>query len=209
MNNLFDKCILLMVGSLVFLLFGVLSYEPKPIIYDGFRAKDMYVELPDLVREEPKVTEPECLEVWREFNRKIAQVPITITYPKLVLGNEYRVFLTAYCAEECGWNYSTSSGAECHRSSEDNRYEPTTCAIDLHYFRYGTMFYVPSEDRVYIAEDTGPGVQGLWIDTYQDDMSDVYSYNTRYENVYICWFEEVEETYYLGNKIMLDFQSII
>ncbi len=196
-NYIFDKCILLIALSLIFLLFGVILYRPKPIIYDGFRAKDMYVELPDLVSKYEPV---DRLEPVRELNRTIASVPITVTFEELVLGDGYRVFLTAYCAEECGWNYSTSSGEICHR--EDDNYVPSTCAIDLNYFKYGTMFYVPSEDRVYIAEDTG-AFRGMWIDTYQNSMSDVYSYNTRYETVYICWFEEVESTYYIGGKCNL------
>ena len=202
-NYIFDKCILLIALSLIFLLFGVLSYKPKPIIYDGFSSRDFYVELPEpelIVELEIELKEPEVFEVYRKLNKTIASVPITVTYERLVLGNEYRVFLTAYCAEECGWNYSTSSGEICHR--EDDNYVPSTCAIDLNYFKYGTMLYVPSEDRVYIAEDTG-AFRGMWIDTYQNSMSDVYSYNTRYETVYICWFEEVESTYYASGKFNL------
>lgn len=187
--KVFDTCILLIALALTFLLFGTIAYRPKPVVYDGFSSRDMYVELPDLVREEPEIVEPEVFEVFRDFRRRIASMPRYVTLKRIVLYDSYRCFITAYCAEECGWSYSTSSGETCHRSSEDNRYEPTTCAIDLRYFRYGTMFYVPSEDRVYIAEDTGPGVQGLWIDTYQDDMSDVYGYNTRYETVYTCEIE--------------------
>lgn len=193
MNKIFDQCILLIALALLFILFAIMNYEPKPIIYDGFSSRDMYCELPKNWREEPEEVEPEIFEIHREFNRKLASVPITITYPKIVLDNEYRVFLTAYCAEECGWNYSTSSGEICHRSSDP--YEPTTCAIDLRYFSYGTLFYVPSEDRLYIAEDTGSGVKGLWIDTYQDDMSDVHSYDTRYEAVYTAHIEYYEVTW--------------
>ena len=190
MNNIVDKCILLISSALLFILFGIISYRPKPIIYTSISARDLYVELPKLVSKYEPI---DGLEPIRELNRTIASIPITVKYKRLVLGNEYKVFLTAYCAEECGWNYSTSSGTICHR--EIDNYVPSTCAVDLNYFRYGTMFYIPSEDRVYIAEDTG-AFRGMWLDLYQDDISDVYSYNTRYENVYICWFEEVEKTYY-------------
>lgn len=190
MKNIVDKCILLISASLVFVLFGILSYRPKPIVYNftDFSAKDMYVELPDIERPEPEKLEPKVVDNYLEFKRKMGEIPLSGT--RVVLNNAYRIFITAYCAEECGWNYWTSSGTECHRANEVYRYaEPTTCAIDLSYFRYGTMFYVPSEDRVYIAEDTGPGVRGLWIDTYQEDMSDVIGYNTRYETVYTCEIE--------------------
>lgn len=126
------------------------------------------------------------IEEYRKLIRKIDGVPLLCT--KLVLGDSYNVFLTAYCAEECGWNYETSSGEICHRSSEINRYEPSTAAIDLRYFRYGDLFYIPSEDRVYIAEDTG-AFRGMWIDLYQDDMQDVQNYNTRYETVFMVEIE--------------------
>ena len=66
------------------------------------------------------------------------------------------------------------------------------------------MFYVPSEDRVYVAEDTGPGVRGLWLDTYQNDISDVYGYPSRYETVYLC---EVE--YYTVNADHYDVRNYI
>lgn len=191
----FDICVLILTMGLLFALFGILAYRPKPVVYDGYSSRDMYVELPKNWREEPEpMAEPEVFEWFREHKRKLSQVPITITYKQLVLGDGYRVFLTAYCAEECGWNYWTSSGEYCHRADGKSRIdEPTTCAVDLNYFRYGTMFYVPSEDRAYIAEDTG-AFRGMWLDLYHDDMMDVLGYNTRYETVYICWYEEVEKT---------------
>ena len=119
----------------------------------------------------------------------MGEIPLTCS--RIVLKDSYKVFLTAYCAEECGWNYWTSSDTYCHRSSDWNRYEPTTCAVDLRYFQYGTLFYVPSEDRVYVAEDTG-AFRGMWIDTYQDDISDVYGYDTRYETIYVVEIEQYE-----------------
>ena len=198
--KLFDTCVLLIALSLIFSLFGVLAIDPIPtveepepqveeIIVEAPRATPTPTPTPEIEVSEPVV--PEALLVIQEINRQMGQV--TMTCSRLVFGNEYRVFLTAYCAEECGWNYSTSSGTICHRSNWVYRnYEPTTCAIDLRYFRYGTLFYVPSEDRVYIAEDTGPGVVGMWIDTYQEDMSDVYGYNTRYETVYTVDIEYYE-----------------
>ena len=194
-TDVFDKCVLLFALALIFAMFAVLAYRPEPIVYTGFSSRDMYVELPKNIYEH---VEPEPVDVYanlRELHREMTQVPVTITYQDLVLYDSYTVFITAYCAEECGWNYSTSSDTICHRSSEDNRYEPTTCAVDLHYFPYGTLFYVPSEDRVYVAEDTG-AFRGMWIDLYQDDMSDVISYPTRYETVYICDFVECKETFY-------------
>ena len=198
MNSIFDKCILLLAGALICFLFGVLCYRPKPeskIVSSAiFSSRDIYVEFPDIYVEPTTPEEPEVFSELRKLNRTIAAFPITVTRTRLILKDGHTVFLTAYCAEECGWSYATSSGATCHRSSDDDRYEPTTCAVDLRYFGYDTMFYVPSEDRVYIAEDTG-AFRGMWIDTYQDSMSDVYGYNTRYETIYTCEFEDYEETF--------------
>ena len=149
--------------------------------FSGYRLSAQEISL------EPEI--PKSFETAREIRRKIDEVPILRT--ELILSNEYRVFLTAYCAEECGWSYATSSGAECHRSSDSDRYEPTTCAVDLRYFSYGELFYVPSEDRVYIAEDTG-AFYGMWLDLYQSDMADVRYFNTRYETVYTCELRQYE-----------------
>lgn len=188
----------LMIISLITLTYNVII-ENKVF----FSSKDMYVELPEIVYSPPPEPEKiDMLEYSRWLQRAISDIEITVEYPRMCIGDSYRMFITAYCAEECGWNYSTSSGATCHRTvNGDTIFEPTTCAIDLRYFRYGTLFYVPSEDRVYVAEDTGPGVKGLWMDTYQEDMSDVYGYNTRYETVYVCWYEDQVEDYEYG---MLD-----
>jgi len=192
-NKTFDTCVLLIALALLCLIFGVISYIPEPIVYTDFSAKDMIVPIPDEVTiyrpaPTPEPTIPESIEVNLELRRKMGEIPLTCS--RLVFYNEYRMFLTGYCAEECGWNYWTSNGTYCHRANWAYRNsEPTTCAIDRSYFSYGTMFYVPSEDRVYIAEDTGPGVRGMWIDTYQNDMEDVYSYNTRYETV---WTVDIE-----------------
>lgn len=168
----------------------IITPEPKPeppMVFDDFRAQDMIAPIPkEIVRPTSTPTpeipdEPNVLDVMMTFS------PILVT--EMVILDEYDVFITAYCAEECGWNYWTSSGEYCHRSSWENRIdEPTTCAIDLDYFDYGDLFYIPSEDRVYIAEDTG-AFRGLWLDLYQDDISDVNGFDTRYETIYVVTFE--------------------
>ena len=161
--------------------------ESEPILLTYEKVQTVTVPVPDPTA---TPTPNPILEVHKDLVRKIDSVPIMVQ--ELVLGDSYRVFITAYCAEECGWNYWTSSGTYCHRSSDINRYEPSTAAIDLRYWNYGDMFYIPSEDRVYIAEDTG-AFRGMWLDLYVDDMSDVRSFNTRYETVYTVAFEYHEE----------------
>lgn len=203
MQNKADKCVILFALAGFFMMLGNIcllnSFHETP----QFKEYAQKTELPEPART-PIVERivPQAVTEHHELKRRMGEVQLVCT--RLVLGNSYRMFITAYCAEECGWNYSTSSGATCHRSSWVNRYEPTTVAIDRSYFKYGDMFYIPSEDRVYIAEDTGPGVRGLWLDTYQDDMSDVTGYNTRYETVYLC---EVE--YYTVNASYYDVCDLI
>lgn len=196
-SNIIDKLILTLSLASLFIMLGMCAtfnrFVSIPIDPKDSEPKYEYIREIKYFEELPK---PTNLIPAYELQHQIDLVPITITYPRVVLYDSYKMFITAYCAEECGWSYMTSSGAECHRASWEHRYdEPTTCAIDLNYFSYGTMFYVPSEDRVYIAEDTG-AFSGYWIDLYQDDMSDVIGYSTRYEVCFICEVEEYTQTFY-------------
>ena len=183
------------IVCVIFVIAGLGSAQDKHDKVIGkfikIKTESIITPVEEVIEEEPeKPVTPKVIEEYRELKRRMGEVHTTRC--EVILNNSYRMFITAYCAEECGWNYSTSSGEICHRSDWYNRYEPTTCAIDRGYFGYGTLFYIPSEDRVYIAEDTGSGVRGMWLDTYQDDIEDVYNYNTRYETVYTCEIEYYE-----------------
>lgn len=197
----FEVCTLLLAMSLLFTLFGVIGYRPKPKPEET--SGEIVIVIPTVTPTpteipEPEPVVPEAIEVIRELRRRMGEVELTCS--RIILGNSYRVFLTAYCSEECGYrvyedgtdNYPTghitATGTICHRSSQLMRYEPSTCGVDPHYFSYGTMFYVPSEDRVYVAEDTGY-ITGLWIDTYQTSMEEMESYDVRYETVYTVSIE--------------------
>lgn len=89
-------------------------------------------------------------------------------------------FVTAYCPEECGWSWSTSSGATCHYS--DDPMVPTTCAIDRNYHGYGELLMI--DGKLYITEDTGPGVKGRWIDCFVETMDEVHVWDTGWKSVY-------------------------
>ena len=109
-------------------------------------------------------------------------------------------FITAYCPYECGYNgenfprgWTTSSGAICHY--HDEWYEPTTCAIDRSILGYNEYLlvgdpYDPSNRKVYVTEDTGPGVRGKWIDCFVLTMDEVDYWPTRYETVYSVSYED-------------------
>jgi len=203
-KHLFEVCILLLTMSLLFTLFGVIAYRPKPVCED--ESDGVIILITPMVSPTPTGTpeleEPlaiEVIETVRELNRQLGQV--SLTCKQIILVNKYRAYFTAYCSEECGYriygdetdNYPTghitSTGTICHRSSEFMRHEPSTCGVDPRYFAYGTLFYVPSEDRVYVAEDTGY-ISGAWIDTYQTSMEEMLAYNVRYEDVWTIQLEE-------------------
>lgn len=98
-------------------------------------------------------------------------------------------FITAYCPEECGWSWSTSSGAICHY--EEEWYEPTTAAIDRRFHGYNEILAIgDGEDRkLYVTEDTGPGVQGHWIDCFVETMDEVRAWDTGWRPVYRVSYE--------------------
>ena len=119
-------------------------------------------------------------------------------------------FITAYCPSECGYNgenyptgWTTASGEICHRADwEDRLWEPTTCAVDRSIHSFGDMFYIEEFDRVFIAEDTGPGVNGRHLDLFYEEYDDVISFPTGYYAVYSVWYEEVD--YYPDGDVILN-----
>ena len=121
------------------------------------------------------------------FFEKFKPMLDEVTIPKVTMEMESigKYWVTNYCPAECGGSWATSSGATCHRASYENRLtEPTTCAIDLSVGDYGDLYYLPSFDRVFIAEDTGSGVKGKWLDLFYEDYSDVVNFPVGYYEVY-------------------------
>ena len=69
------------------------------------------------------------------------------------------------------------------------------------------MFYIEEFDRVFVAEDTGPGVNGRHLDLFYEEYDDVISFPTGYYAVYSVWYEEVD--YYPdGDVILSDIQEV-
>lgn len=181
--DLFLLLILTVISCIVGILFITLKAEPQNESVDYFSSMEMYCELPYLPpTHTPEPVYPEVIDDIHDIRQLLGE----LSYPRrrIVLGDTHRMFITAYCSAECCGSTMTSSGATVHR--EEDPYEPTTCAIDRRYFSYGDLFYIPSEDRIYVAEDTGSGVKGMWLDEFHLSMSDVRHYNTRYETIYEC-----------------------
>ena len=118
--------------------------------------------------------------------------PVLITYKEMELTYLGTYFITAYCPAECGGSWTTASGETCHRASWNYRLsEPTTCAISRSVHSFGDEFYIPEFDRTFVAEDTGPGVQGKHLDLFYEDYEDVVYFPTGYYDVYaVEWVEK-------------------
>ena len=111
---------------------------------------------------------------------------IQVIYTTIEFDYLGRYFITAYCPEECGGSWMTSSGATCHYTDEWS--EPTTCAIDRNYHGFGEFLMVgdpeDADRKIYVTEDTGPGVRGLWIDCFVVTMQEVKAWPTGWKPVY-------------------------
>lgn len=133
------------------------------------------IKHPEKVRKNPVIEE--VSHIRDQYN------DIELTYQ--VIETEYlgRYLITAYSDEETN-SRATASGIEVHYS-EDN-FEPTTCAIDRRYHRFGDLFMI--DGKVYIAEDTGSAVLNHHIDVFVETMEEVQNFNTRYTTVYSVEF---------------------
>ena len=198
-NNMTEETLIktiniLLLAAGVFLIEGLIMIEPHShMTGDGYSSKDLYSELPKT-------------EWWNEdyeehnvYNKIISDeadlrnhwMNITVTYSTIETEYAGVYYITAYCPWECGYNgnnypagWRTSSGAICHYS--DERYEPTTCAIDRSYHHFGE--YLMVDDKIYVTEDTGPGVRGRWIDVFVESMDEVHSFSSHYTDVYYVEF---------------------
>lgn len=179
------------VNYLLFFAYAFLFYGLTYYVTEEHReyAKDKVVKYEQM---QAKPTKEEKRRVFPVISFS-AQDLKKVIIPGREMQTEYlgHYFITAYTAEECGWNYGTSSGATCHY--EEEWYEPTTCAIDRSVHGYGELLLVgdpESTDRkVYVTEDTGSGVKGLWVDCYVDSMAEVRTWQTGWRPVYSVSFE--------------------
>ena len=175
----------------LFLFVVLIVYEPEQTEYefDGFSSMDFYAEIP---KAQPATVEPlpeynpVINEITSVFYSRMEQVQLEVVDIHYESLGYY--YITAYCdCEKCCYPSTgmTASGTYTHYADYENRYsEPTTCAIDRRYHRFGEHIYVPSEDRIYVTEDTGSAVKGNHIDIYFPNHSTVQYYGSHYEEVY-------------------------
>ena len=190
-------------GSLILLLLMVI------LVFTTAREDKLSRNSRYYIKEEIIIEEPTLLE----FNEveEDRYIPVLYTYYEMDLTYLGTYFLTAYCPWECGYNgenfpagWSTASGTICHRADWEYRLtEPTTCAISRSIHSFGEEFYIPEFDRTFVAEDTGPGVQGHHLDLFYEDYDDMAAFPTGYYEVYAVEWVEVtvvlteDEYYYL------------
>lgn len=183
-HNLFTLSIISLSLILLSILFFSI-YNYKPIEFVDISEISMYVELPEFYDYVPETKEyiEEVVETYK---------PVIIHYRRMELVSLGKYFITAYCPYECGGSWSTASGAICHRAADNYRLsEPTTCAISHSIHGFGDEFYIKEFDRTFVAEDTGPGVQGMHLDLFYEDYADVLAFPTGYYEVFaVKWVEE-------------------
>ena len=189
--------VMLTAFALLCVQYAVIIYEQKPqewqlypVFEDQFLPGDMVVPIPD------EIDRPETLDLTKTLSYKVRHAldGVEVHYTTTRLESKGWYFITAYCScSKCCYpstNY-TASGVQCHYADYEHRYdEPTTCAIDRSIHSFGDTFYLKSEDRVYVAEDTGSAVKGRHIDLYFPDHSYVQSYGSHWEEVYDLIIEE-------------------
>lgn len=183
--------IILMVGASVLVSDAPVREQHQ---FSDLSIKDFPVPLP---RYETNISETEETEYIPEILNLIGESEVTVTVMKKESLGWY--FITAYCPSECGYNgsnyptgWTTASGEICHRADyEDRLTEPTTCAISRSIHSFGELFYIEEFDRVFISEDTGPGVQGKHLDLFYEEYADVISFPTGWYEVFSVEYEEV------------------
>lgn len=174
-----------------FLLALLLIYEPPKkesvkIIYITRYIEPEVRQLKPIEKKPLPAYNPVINKVSEEIYSKMEQIQLEATDIKYESLGYY--YITAYCdCEKCCYPSTgmTASGTYTHYASWNNRLtEPTTCAIDRKLHRFGENIYIPSQDRIYVTEDTGSAVRGRHIDIYFPDHSYVRSYGSHWEEVY-------------------------
>lgn len=188
MTEMNEKCVwtidilLLISSTLVFYsALYILTEDRRKEI--GKTVEKEYVERP--VPEEPVWEAVELQAVDEAYELRNRWENIEIVFETIELHYIGKYFVTAYCPEECGGSWMTSSGATCHYS-EDNRV-PTTCAIDRNLHGYNEIISI--DGKLYVTEDTGPGVKGAWVDCFVETMEEVRAWDTGYKSVYSVSYE--------------------
>ena len=189
-GNIILLTVILAVSYIFIAIAGHYFKDPPEQKY--FTPKDFEVPLPKeehLHHIKVRYFEMPWLDEYYEMESIKWSMPMSYEY----IETEYlgRYFITAYCPEECGGSWTTSTGVTCHYS--DDWSTPTTCAIDTSVRHYGEYIMVGSPDssnkKIYHCEDCGPGVRGNWVDCFVETMDEVKSWNTRYDNVYLVKFK--------------------
>lgn len=164
------------------LFYGLLYIEPHKqeaslMKGQGTKEEIVIIESPKRQPNAVIVAESDLRNQWNQ---------VTVYYTTIEFEYLGRYFITAYSDEET-YSRMTASGTEVHYS--ENRFEPTTCAIDRNYHSFGEYIAVGdgTDRKIYVTEDTG-AFRGLWVDCFVETLEEVQTFNTRYDNVYSVEF---------------------
>ena len=142
---------------------------------------------------EPYMDYKQNLEGAQKLLTKINKLDIQYDY----IHTEYIgvCFITSYCPQECGYveysdgtdnfpnGWMTATDTICHYS--DSNWQPTTCAIDPHYFGFGEVLMV--DGKTYVTEDTG-AFRGMWVDVFRPTYEEMAEHGSHYSEVYSVEF---------------------
>lgn len=206
----FDQIVILLSLALMFSLFALIGSWNCLLPFTRHQPeKQLYVEPEPEIYDYPE-SDPET-SYYLNWYKPTHFVRETITEVTTEYHYQGYYYLTAYCPWECGYNgynypagWRTASGAICHRADYEHRMtEPTTVAIDRSIWSFGTVFYIPSFDRTFIAEDTGSAVRGYHLDLFYEDYGEMSAFPTGYYEVYSVEyiFEDKEVEYYDFEKV--------
>lgn len=110
---------------------------------------------------------------WASGNYLISPERIAVRDDGKIGSRDFLAKVTAY-ASGGGIGYNTATGT---------RVRWGTVAVDPRYIPLGSLMTIESLEGIFIAEDTGPGVQGAMVDVWFPDRASALEWGTRQRHV--------------------------
>lgn len=200
MSKIKSAVIAVMLLCVIVITAEQINNIPQPSLQEAEDCNDSVIAKPTLTPSPTPTPIPNpMIEYYQDnFKESLDSVPVSAVYMEFEYIGEY--YITAYCPEECGYRvYSdgtdnfpngwvTSTGTIAHR--EEEWWNPSTCGINTSINSYGDLFLI--DGKVFVAEDTGPGAVGHWIDTFMPDYESMANFGSHWTEVYSVSYSETE-----------------
>jgi len=202
MSRIKSAVITVMLLCVIVITAEQINNIPQPSLQETEDCNDLVIAKPTLTPSPTPTPTPipnPMIEYYQDnFKESLDSVSISAVYMEFEYIGEY--YITAYCPEECGYRvYSdgtdnfpngwvTSTGTIAHR--EEEWWNPSTCGINTSINNYGDLFLI--DGKVFVAEDTGPGAVGHWIDTFMPDYESMANFGSHWTGVYSVSYLETE-----------------